>query len=563
MFCFVCILFSSDLAPINFQSWLSDVEKDSPTFPVLADLWQLQGVLMTRTLMLDGGDVVAPVSGNSPTSSNSSRLSHASDGNLPPKLPFSQDDGDEDSDDFAQPSPADRSVASISATSSKSMTSQSSSPEAIARLVKTFQEKGWTERGLEKLANAGPLRGRVWDVVHELFAQGWSESDLVPFLDFCKSPLSFDSFLDEGMRRRFEFLPSTVAQHARNALNFICLLFSQVEFGKIFEHIAPSLLVDLAGMDNSSRDGGCQDRALFFIDFVRKYQQQLTMKSYGSIHIAERNFVVLNYLLGCCQNRFGKSSFLNYPFPEQTQKFRVDDWLKDCIGAEKIRFLSEKNMVGPSAQIAAAVSALNKVFFMSEEQLQALGSSQSFAVQIAKATHKRSFDTMRRFLELHAQIPIEVIWTHIRPAYSEKAGLIQATYAKNSLPEEPHASSFAGYVIQLFSFNLTESEALQVEERVRTKSSLFAFMDTWAACTDGEQQAKKAFPDLPILFPNGTLDRSSALERARAIDKLAGVGHIYAASITERTTEQFLTSYPKQDLLTEPYFVQTCLDQRC
>lgn len=426
-----------------------------------------------------------------------------------------------------------------------SQTEHEISPAQREQLMRDFAASGWNFRGIQKLAIAGPLRGGVWEEVHELFAQGRSSSQLVSLLRLYKITLSTNSFLDEKMKRHFEFLPPVVAQHARKALEFICSLFSQAEFSAIFGEIAPSLLENLEMMDNSSRDGGCQDRALFFTNFVLIYQSHLHEKSYESIPAVARNFVVLNYLLGCCQKRFGKDSFLNYPFPEQTETFRVDPWLKNCISPERLQFLSEKNMSGPAAQIAAAVSVLNKLWFMSQSQLEMLTCAQSFAVEIAKATHKSSFDTMFKFLEANPQVPIDVIWTHMRPD-STRDGVVQATYSGNSFEQESLEPSHPRYVMQLFSFNLTAAEARAVEDRMKTKSDLFEFMGAWAACTDLGQYDKEAFSKSSILFSNGILNRTAAREKAKESKKLVGVGHIYATSAA-KTLAQLLASYSTED----------------
>jgi len=119
MFCFLCILFSTASTHDDLEGLVRSAGEHPASFLVLANLLRLDGVIKTRALMLEGhGDAVTPGSGNSPSSSTSSRVSQPLCYKDPPKLPFSTSaaavsiKNDVNNDSFDRPSSADTSVAS-------------------------------------------------------------------------------------------------------------------------------------------------------------------------------------------------------------------------------------------------------------------------------------------------------------------------------------------------------------------------------------------------------------------------------------------------------------------
>lgn len=381
--------------------------------------------------------------------------------------------------------------------------------------------------------------------------------------------LSRDSFLDPTMAAKFCLLPPEISKQAEKAFQFFSQHFSQQEFNNIFCCLIPSLLTSLEGMDNTSWDSGCQDRASLLIEFLGQYENQIralnTKKTeqLDSVPSWLRNFIVLNYLLGCCQERFGCGSFLNSPFPEERNNLRVDDSLRNCVAERTIAFLLAKKAASLAALTASLVSTLNKVRCMSDCQIRNLQWSSKFGIVIARTTHQVSFENLMdswraRSQENNTSPPgfIQIVWTH---ACSDASGRVEASYQKKILP---HANSKnpCGYAVNLFSLNLTPAQISAAEGQSDSPGGLFDLMTRWEKLTDGRDTSEgsdilrihtqEGEVRVPLL--RGKLNRNELLRLTTETPNASGVSvkHIQAIRANEMAAVQH---GPSRVDLTQPF----------
>jgi hypothetical protein len=385
------------------------------------------------------------------------------------------------------------------------------------------------------------------------------------------SLLNLDSFLEPQMRRRFELMPSPIITHVNNSAKLYTKYFSQAAFDNIFVYLAPVLLRKLETMDNTSWDSGCQDRANIFVINLQNCYKKLS-NSPLTISVQLRNFFVLNYLLGCSQERIGKGTFLNCTFPEQREKFRFDDWFPNCVSAKTIEYLKKKRVESFAAQTAALVSAINKAYFLPPEQLSKIGYTNKFGILIAKSSHADSFRNMARLCKTEKPGFVDIVWTHIQSAST--TGVVHATYTFSSpVNAQQVKTGLFGYVVQLLSLNLSDAEKEAIETHVQSLEGLFQFMDAWGIYTDGDSQSAVAgsfsvgdssLSEVKrIKLLHGKLDRKALLRLINSSNfpdeifvKPTGVSvkHILALTCEERRQlPKNARSWLEQDDLTQPF----------
>ncbi len=214
--------------------------------------------------------------------------------------------------------------------------------------------------------------------------------------------ISQESFFKdvETLHRFYQLLKdsSAVFRSFESAIKLLENRFSQEDFDKIFDHIAPRMEDDLEGLDNSAYESGCQENARFLVEHLGPYWSYLRTRS-REIPLYVRNFCVALYLLGCCQNRFGKDSFANFPFPVPGDYFRLGtDALpsnfrpcNECTGDKKAHTLN--------AYLATVVSTVKKLHSCTWEELRFCYPVQKFAVSYAALPHSASIGNLCDFLK--------------------------------------------------------------------------------------------------------------------------------------------------------------------